>query len=143
MNADRRNTSAAVDFILKVDSTKVPKVTMLPFLFQLIIIDNVQSQTAEVTVDWNSVIATSKTTTTLQVVVNSLLTRESPIHDQSFKSLGYLNADFVRFVPWYRMCTCCFIKIFTYSDTYYFMQRMQDLVWHNYFHHRNQIYVVI
>ena len=57
---------------------------------------------AEITVEWDNAIATSKTTTTLQVVVNALLTRNSPIHDQTFQSLADLNADFVRFVPWFR-----------------------------------------
>eukprot|EP01084_Bolivina_argentea_P188618 324651_1 len=56
---------------------------------------------ATVSADWSSVIAISKTTTTLQVVVNALLTRQSPIHDQTFKSLAALNASFVRIVPWY------------------------------------------
>ena len=75
---------------------------MLSLLLQLIVI-NVYSRTSDVTVDWDNVTATSKTTTTLQVVVNALLTRQSPIHDQTFKSLSNLNADFVRFVPWFRM----------------------------------------
>eukprot|EP00117_Sycon_ciliatum_P025107 scpid103113/ scgid5732/ Beta-galactosidase 13 len=53
-----------------------------------------------VAIDWNSVTAVSKTTTTLQVVVNPLLRRESPIHDQVFKSLAELHTDYVRYVPW-------------------------------------------
>ena len=75
---------------------------MLSLLLQ-VLVSVAWSQTAQVSVDWTTVVATSKTTTTLQVVVNALLTRQSPIHDGTFKSLADLNADFVRFVPWFRM----------------------------------------
>eukprot|EP01084_Bolivina_argentea_P058521 106854_1 len=67
----------------------------------ILLLSVVYSQNAQVSIDWSTVIATSKTTTTLQVVVNALLTRQSPIHDQTFESLGNLNADFIRFVPWF------------------------------------------
>jgi hypothetical protein len=43
----------------------------------------------------------SKTTPTLQVVVNPLLRRGSPIHDRAFQALHDLQSDYVRFVPWY------------------------------------------
>ena len=76
---------------------------MMLALFKILVIIAAVSQSAELSVDWNDVIAVSKTTTTLQVVVNALLTRQSPIHDETFRSLANLNADFVRFVPWYRM----------------------------------------
>lgn len=41
-----------------------------------------------------------KTTPTLQVVVNPLLRRGSPIHDETFRTLKGLGADYVRYVPW-------------------------------------------
>lgn len=53
-----------------------------------------------VIVDWDHHLLTSKTTTTLQVVVNPLLDRKSPVHDQIFQSLADLEADYVRYVPW-------------------------------------------
>ena len=55
----------------------------------------------KVKVDWTKIERVSKTTPTLQVVVNPLLRRGSPIHDQAFQSLRNLQADDVRFVPWF------------------------------------------
>ena len=42
----------------------------------------------------------SKTTPTFQVVVNPPLRRGSAIHDNAFRVLRDLNADYVRYVPW-------------------------------------------
>ncbi|ETO34712.1 hypothetical protein RFI_02382 [Reticulomyxa filosa] len=84
---------------------------MMKLFFHLFSLITVTLSSVEVAVDWNEVIATSKTITTLQVgecfvffdkqygctqaVVNPLLTRESLIHDQVFESLGALQASFV------------------------------------------------
>lgn len=54
----------------------------------------------KVEVDWNKVQLVSKTTPTLQVVVNPPLRRGSPIHDRAFSELQQLGANFVRYVPW-------------------------------------------
>ncbi len=54
----------------------------------------------EVKVSWNKIELVSKTTATLQVVVNPPLRRGSPIHDNVFSSLKNLGADYVRYVPW-------------------------------------------
>jgi hypothetical protein len=54
-----------------------------------------------VTVDWNGPSVECVSTPTLQVVVNPLIQRGSPIHQNVFRSLGALNAEYVRFVPWY------------------------------------------
>ena len=51
-------------------------------------------------VDWAKVDRVSKTTPTLQVVVNPPLRRGSPVHDAAFKALRDLGCDFVRYVPW-------------------------------------------
>ena len=51
-------------------------------------------------VDWNKTMITSKSTPTLQVVVNPMLLRGAPIHDGSFQALKDLGADYVRYVPW-------------------------------------------
>jgi hypothetical protein len=52
------------------------------------------------TIDWNRTTIVSRTTPTLQVVVNPMLQRGSPIHDGTFAALKDLGADFVRYVPW-------------------------------------------
>jgi hypothetical protein len=54
----------------------------------------------KVSVDWDRVERVSRTTATLQVVVNPPLRRGSPLHDAAFRALRDLEADFVRFVPW-------------------------------------------
>ncbi len=59
-----------------------------------------QDSTAKVSVQWDKQVAISKTTPTLQVVVNPLLLRTSPIHNQVFQALKNMQADEVRFVPW-------------------------------------------
>jgi len=54
----------------------------------------------EVTVDWAKTIIVSKSTPTLQVVVNPQLLRGAKLHDSSFAALHMLGADYVRYVPW-------------------------------------------
>ena len=51
-------------------------------------------------VDWNKITIVSKSTPTLQVVVNPQLLRGAKLHDPSFKALHDLGADYVRYVPW-------------------------------------------
>jgi hypothetical protein len=51
--------------------------------------------------DWRAAGVTCKTTPTLQVVVNPLIRRGSPIHGNVFSSLNALQTDYIRFVPWY------------------------------------------
>ena len=59
-----------------------------------------QAQTVKVDAQWEKVVSVSKTTPTLQVVVNPPLRRGSTIHDRAFQSLKDLHAEFVRYVPW-------------------------------------------
>ncbi|MEO6924686.1 MAG: glycosyl hydrolase family 39, partial [Bryocella sp.] len=54
----------------------------------------------EVRVNWKKTIAESKSTPTLQVVVNPQLERGAALHDPSFAALKALGADYVRYVPW-------------------------------------------
>jgi hypothetical protein len=54
----------------------------------------------EVKVDWSQVTTVSRTTPTLQVVVNPQLERGAKMHDGSFAVLRELGADYVRYVPW-------------------------------------------
>jgi hypothetical protein len=58
------------------------------------------AKTDEVTADWTKVIRISKSTPTLQVVVNPQLLRGAKLHDPSFAALHMLGADYVRYVPW-------------------------------------------
>ena len=55
----------------------------------------------KISVSWKANRQPLKTTPTLQVVVNPLLRRGSPIHDTSFAALQALGADDVRYVPWH------------------------------------------
>ena len=58
------------------------------------------SKPNEVTVDWNKTILVSRSTPTLQVVVNPMLRAGAPIHDAAFQAVKQLGADYVRYVPW-------------------------------------------
>ncbi|MGH9406723.1 MAG: glycosyl hydrolase family 39 [Terriglobia bacterium] len=54
----------------------------------------------KVTTQWSNVTAVSRSTPTLQVVVNPPLRRGSRIHDRVFAALKSLDCDYVRYVPW-------------------------------------------
>lgn len=75
-----------------------PCFLLMPFL---LFNHAVFAQKKTVTIDWNKTVSTSKTTPTLQVVVNPMLKNGSPIYKQSFAALKELGADYVRFVPWF------------------------------------------
>ena len=61
-----------------------------------------QQKQPTIHVDWTKVKSVSKTTATLQVVSNPILNAEnSPIAKKIFHNLRDLNADLVRYVPWY------------------------------------------
>ncbi|HTQ56765.1 MAG TPA: hypothetical protein VMI94_20000 [Bryobacteraceae bacterium] len=55
---------------------------------------------ATLKINWDKVTFESRTTPTLQVVVNPPLRRGSAIHDRAFAELKRLGADYVRYVPW-------------------------------------------
>jgi hypothetical protein len=59
-----------------------------------------QGPPVTVSADWNKTVSVSRTTPTLQVVVNPPLRRGTPVHDNAFQSLRDLGADYVRYVPW-------------------------------------------
>ncbi|MEP7375268.1 MAG: glycosyl hydrolase family 39 [Chitinophagaceae bacterium] len=75
----------------------------LPVLFLILFCQyySVFSQTNKIVIDWNNTVRVSKTTPTLQVVVNPMLRTKAPIHKDSFKALKEIGADYVRFVPWF------------------------------------------
>lgn len=61
---------------------------------------NAQEQPVRIDVRWGKVVRVSQTTPTLQVVVNPPLRRGTPVHDNAYKAVHDLGADFVRYVPW-------------------------------------------
>jgi len=75
---------------------KIPALMLL--LFSTLVIG--QDQPTRLIVHWDKVIGTTKTTPTLQVVVNPPLQRGTPVHDNAFQALHELGADYVRYVPW-------------------------------------------
>ncbi|MEO9003733.1 MAG: glycosyl hydrolase family 39 [Ginsengibacter sp.] len=82
---------------LVLNSFKMPCFT-LAFIFLCCQFSSAQNI---VTVNWEKITMVAKTTPTLQVVVNPMLERNSPIHDGSMRALKDLGADYVRFVPWH------------------------------------------
>src|SRR5262249_43260364 len=59
-----------------------------------------QDSTPQVVVQWNAIRSVTKTTPTLQVVVNPPLRRGTAVHDGAFRTLHDIGADYVRYVPW-------------------------------------------
>jgi len=59
-----------------------------------------QESVPNIKVNWNEQTIVSRSTPTLQVVVNPMLLRGSKMHDGSFEALKDLGADYVRYVPW-------------------------------------------
>src|SRR5208282_4357598 len=59
-----------------------------------------QPEKASVKVNWDKVVAVSKTESTLQVVVNPPLRPGSKIHDRVYQAVHELGCDYVRYVPW-------------------------------------------
>jgi len=54
----------------------------------------------KVAVNWGKIQRTSQTSPTLQIVVNPPLQRGTPVHDNAYKAVHDLGADYVRYVPW-------------------------------------------
>jgi hypothetical protein len=60
-----------------------------------------KAQNPTLSVNWNETVMVSRSTPTLQVVGNPMLRRKAAMHDNSFNALRNLNADYVRYVPWF------------------------------------------
>lgn len=58
-------------------------------------------QPLQLTVHWDKTTVVSKSTPTLQVVVNPPLRRGQPLSAPSFNAVKELGADYVRYVPWF------------------------------------------
>jgi len=74
------------------------KKRLLPFFLFLPVLCVAQKDS--LIVDWGKTEGISKSTATLQVVVNPPLERSSSIHDPTFAALKALGCDYVRYVPW-------------------------------------------
>jgi hypothetical protein len=59
-----------------------------------------QAASGSLAVDWSKTVIVSRSTPTLQVVVNPQLLRGALMHDGAFAALHALGADYVRYVPW-------------------------------------------
>src|SRR5437879_1553236 len=59
-----------------------------------------QDAPVQIAVHWDKIVQESRTTPTLQVVVNPPLRRGTSVHDNAYQSLHDLGADYVRYVPW-------------------------------------------
>jgi hypothetical protein len=59
------------------------------------------SDQVKVAAEWEKVTHTSKTAVSIEVCVEPPMRRGSPIHDQLFKALHDLDADYARYAPWY------------------------------------------
>jgi hypothetical protein len=57
-------------------------------------------QASKVTIHWDKTTVVSKTTPTLQVVVNPPLRPGQPLGEAAYKAVKDLGADYVRYVPW-------------------------------------------
>ena len=73
---------------------------ILILVFSVVGLNNLCSGQS-LSIDWGKTVMTSKSTAALQVVANPMLRRDGAMHDASFKALKNLNADFVRYVPWF------------------------------------------
>ena len=73
---------------------------MKPIVLAVFIVSATCAFSQKIDVQWDKVERVSKTTATLQVVVNPPLRRGSAIHDRVFSELERLGADYVRYVPW-------------------------------------------
>jgi hypothetical protein len=59
------------------------------------------NQLAELSIDWQTIIGTTRTTITLQVVENPPLRSGSSIHDNAWANLAALHTDMTRLALWY------------------------------------------
>jgi len=60
-----------------------------------------QQSQAKVNINWDKIERVSKTTPTYQIVESARLRPTSPIHDQVYRNLHDLGAEYVRFQAWF------------------------------------------
>ncbi len=82
--------------------------TLCPFVGQLVVgaaclsmpLALSAQQPLQLTVHWDKITVVSKSTPTLQVVVNPRLEHGEPLSTAAYKAVKPLHADYVRYVPW-------------------------------------------
>jgi hypothetical protein len=57
-------------------------------------------ESSHITIDWDKTVIVSKSTPTLQVVVNPMLRPGSLLCDPAYAAIRQLGANYVRYVPW-------------------------------------------
>ncbi|MGY3052443.1 hypothetical protein ACVWYG_000633 [Pedobacter sp. UYEF25] len=67
----------------------------------ILLVLQVSAQIPEIKIQWDHTVFTSKSTPTLQVVGNPMLRQGAPMHNAAFNALQNLDADYVRYVPWF------------------------------------------
>lgn len=67
----------------------------------LSVVEIAAAQASPLHINWNKTIRVSRSTPTLQVVVNPMLREGSPIYEESFAALRDLEAEYVRYGAWY------------------------------------------
>ena len=73
---------------------------LLPVLAICVVRAEESTEDQFIKVDWSKTMIVSRSTPSLQVVVNPQLIRGAKLHDGSFRALKELGADYVRYVPW-------------------------------------------
>ena len=91
---------AAAQSVKTIQTTALLTVLAIPTAFTATQAMGQQPTPAAVTIDWNKTVIISKSTPTLQVVVNPMTAPGSSLHDGTFTALKDLGADYVRYVPW-------------------------------------------
>jgi hypothetical protein len=88
--------------ILLVNSINILKMKYLAaVILTVFCLDTYQAQSQSLRVNWDETVSISKSTATLQVVGTRMLRRKAAMHDAAFSALKGLNADYVRYVPWF------------------------------------------
>lgn len=102
----------------------------LAIVFFSLIVNSIFAQVKPLTINWKTPTFTSNTTPTLQVVVNPMLKRGASIHQSSFQALKDMEADYVRFVPWfpYPKAAVVELKEPTKTETFWDFQYADPIV---------------
>ena len=77
---------------------------MLPFPLALLVLLSLLPLTfadTTITPNWSNITFTSKTTPTLQMVLNPLVSRASPIHDNLYRTLRTIHPSYARYQSWF------------------------------------------
>ncbi|MGY2010926.1 hypothetical protein ACW9HC_28430 [Nocardia gipuzkoensis] len=81
-------------------------------------------------VDWAEITGVSRTTLTTRLWTAPPLRRSSPIHDKAFDARRALDADLVRFLPWYSHPRIAVAELNppTASETFWSFELLDPLV---------------